>query len=75
MFQDTPDLTSFIIDTEIVATDPVSGKLKSFQELSNRARKDVNIKDIQVAVCIYAFDLLLLNGEVRNLHALHDCFS
>ena len=67
ILQDTPDLTSFIMDTEIVAIDPISGVLKSFQELSNRARKDVNIKDIRVSVCIYAFDLMLLNGEVRNL--------
>lgn len=67
MLQDTPDLTSFIMDAEIVAIDPMSGELKSFQELSNRARKDVNVKDIRVAVCIYAFDLMLLNAEVRNL--------
>ena len=68
MLQDTPDLTSFIMDAEIVAIDPISGELKSFQELSNRARKDVNIKDIRVAVCIYAFDLMLLNEEVRTLY-------
>ena len=68
MLQDTPDLTSFIMDAEIVAIDPLSGELKSFQELSNRARKDVNIKDIRVAVCIYAFDLMLLNEEVRTLY-------
>ena len=54
------------MDAEIVAIDPMSGELKSFQELSNRARKDVNIKDIRVAVCIYAFDLMLLNAEVRK---------
>jgi DNA ligase-1 len=66
MFQDTPDLTSFIMDAEIVAIDPMSGELKSFQELSNRAHKNVNIKDIRVAVCIYAFDLMLLNAVVRQ---------
>ena len=76
MLQDTPDLTSFIMDAEIVAIDPLSGELKSFQELSNRARKDVNIKDIRVAVCIYAFDLMLLNEEVRILYrCFHDCSS
>ena len=47
MLQDTPDITLFIMDAEIVAIDPVSDELKSFQELSNRARKDVNIKDIR----------------------------
>ena len=75
MLQDTPDLTSFIMDAEIVAIDPISGELKSFQELSNRARKDVNIKDIRVAVCIYAFDLMLLNEEVRTLYRCFHDFS
>lgn len=75
MLQDTPDLSSFIMDAEIVAIDPISGELKSFQDLSNRARKDVNIKDIRVAVCIYAFDLMLLNGDVRKLQMFRDCFS
>ena len=63
------------MDAEIVAIDSTSGELKSFQELSNRARKDVNIKDIRVAVCIYAFDLMLLNGEVRNLWTFDDFFK
>ena len=75
MLQDTPDLSSFIMDAEIVAINPTSGELKSFQELSNRARKDVKVKDIRVAVCIYAFDLMLLNGEVRNLQRFGDCIS
>jgi len=36
-----------------------------FQELSRRKRKDVKVEDIQVRVCLFAFDLLYLNGEVR----------
>jgi DNA ligase-1 len=44
--------------------DPVDGTLKTFQELSNRARKDVQIHDVKVAVGIFAFDLMYLNGEV-----------
>ena len=35
-----------------------------FQELSRRKRKDVKVEDIQVQVCLFAFDLLYLNGEV-----------
>lgn len=35
-----------------------------FQELSRRKRKDVKVEDIQVRVCLFAFDLLYLNGEV-----------
>lgn len=33
------------------------------QKLSTRARKDVNIKDIAVQVCVFCFDCLYLNGE------------
>ncbi|KAF5322738.1 hypothetical protein D9619_002019 [Psilocybe cf. subviscida] len=62
-FESSETLQSFIIDAEVVAVDPTTGALKSFQDLSGRARKDVNIKDVQVAVCIYAFDLMYLNSE------------
>lgn len=64
IFKDQPQLQSFIIDSEIVAIDPSDGGLKSFQELSNRARKDVEMNDINVCVCVYAFDLMYLDGEV-----------
>lgn len=64
MFARAPDLQSFIIDSEIVAIDPNDGSLRSFQELSNRARKDVKIRDIKVPVRVFAFDLMYLDGEV-----------
>ncbi|KAI0081242.1 ATP-dependent DNA ligase [Panus rudis PR-1116 ss-1] len=54
---------SFIIDAEIVAVDPVDGTLKSFQQLSNRARKDVKLEEVKVAVCVFAFDLMYFNGQ------------
>ncbi|KAI0092934.1 hypothetical protein BDY19DRAFT_920969 [Irpex rosettiformis] len=57
-------LRSFILDSEIVAIDPADGSLKSFQELSNRARKDVTLSDIKVPVCVFAFDLMYLNDEI-----------
>ena len=68
MFSSTPSLQSCIIDSEIVAIDPADGSLKTFQELSNRARKDVRIQDVKVAVGIYAFDLMYLNKEVRLIY-------
>jgi DNA ligase-1 len=40
-----------------------------FQELSKRKRKDVKVEDIQVRVCLFAFDLLYLNGDVRDLYS------
>lgn len=64
IFERSPQTTSFILDSEIVAMDPVEGDIKSFQELSNRARKDVKLIDVKVAVGVFAFDLMYLDGEV-----------
>jgi DNA ligase 1 len=55
---------SFVLDAEAVAIDRTTGQLMPFQELSKRKRKDVKVEDIQVRVCLFAFDLLYLNGEV-----------
>ncbi|KAH9992652.1 ATP-dependent DNA ligase [Russula vinacea] len=57
------DISSFIVDAEIVAINASGGSLKSFQELSHRARKDVKLHEIKVPVCVYAFDLMYLNGQ------------
>lgn len=54
---------SFILEGEVVAVDHESGELKAFQTLTNRARKDVDIGSIKVDVCLFAFDLMYLNGE------------
>mmetsp|Transcript_3269 Transcript_3269/g.4502 ORF Transcript_3269/g.4502 Transcript_3269/m.4502 type:complete len:806 (+) Transcript_3269:52-2469(+) len=56
-------ITSFIIDCEAVAFDREKQKILPFQVLSTRARKTVALEDIKVQVCLYAFDLLYLNGE------------
>lgn len=55
---------SFIMDAEIVAIDPVTKALLTFQTLTNRARKDVNLHDVKVKVGVFAFDLMYLNGKV-----------
>ena len=57
------DVTSAIIDSECVAWDPEKKQILPFQVLTTRKKKDVDEKDIKVQVCIYAFDLLYLNGE------------
>uniref|UniRef100_A0AAV1ULP5 DNA ligase n=1 Tax=Peronospora matthiolae TaxID=2874970 RepID=A0AAV1ULP5_9STRA len=54
---------SCIVDAEVVAVDRATNKRLPFQILSTRSRKNVKIEDIKVPVCIYAFDLLFLNGE------------
>lgn len=56
-------VSSFIMEGEVVAVDQESGELKTFQTLSNRARKDVAISSVKVSVCFFAFDLMFLNGE------------
>lgn len=56
-------VNSFILEGEVVAIDRQTGELKNFQALTNRARKDVAIESIQVDVCMFAFDLMFLNGQ------------
>ncbi|KAK8861449.1 hypothetical protein IAR55_002268 [Kwoniella newhampshirensis] len=57
------NISSFIIDAEIVAVDKDTGAYRTFQELSNRAKKDVQVEDIKVVVGVFAFDLMLLNDS------------
>ena len=57
------NVSSFILEGEVVAVDKESGELKAFQTLTNRAKKDVAIGAIKVDVCLFAFDLMYLNGE------------
>ncbi|KAF1929054.1 ATP-dependent DNA ligase [Didymella exigua CBS 183.55] len=56
-------VSSFILEGEVVAVDRSSGELKTFQTLANRARKDVLIGTVTIDVCLFAFDLMYLNGE------------
>ena len=56
-------VTSCIIDSEIVAWDSEKQQILPFQVLSTRKRKDVAEENIKVQVCIYAFDMLYLNGD------------
>jgi DNA ligase-1 len=56
-------VSSFILEGEVVAIDRETGELKTFQTLANRARKDVLIGSVKIDVCLFAFDLMYLNGE------------
>ncbi|KAM7060114.1 DNA ligase 1 [Molossus nigricans] len=58
-----PSVTSFILDTEAVAWDREKKQIQPFQVLTTRKRKEVDAAEIQVQVCLYAFDLIYLNGE------------
>src|SRR5690606_8123232 len=59
------EVDSFVLDCEAVAWDKVEKKILPFQQLMTRKRKDVAVEDIKVKVCVFAFDLLYLNGKVR----------
>ena len=56
-------VSTFILEGEVVAVDQESGELKPFQILANRARKDVVVQSVTIDVCLFAFDLMYLNGE------------
>jgi DNA ligase-1 len=56
-------VSSFILEGEVVAVDRETGDLQPFQTLTNRAKKNVEIGAIKVNVCLFAFDLMYLNGE------------
>jgi DNA ligase-1 len=60
------DVKSFVLDCETVAWDMENKKVLPFQQLMTRKRKDVKAEDVKVKVCVYAFDLLFFNGEVRT---------
>lgn len=53
----------FVLDAEAVAWDSDRGRVRPFQELQGRARKDVELANVKVRVCVFAFDLLYINGE------------
>ncbi|PYH77316.1 ATP-dependent DNA ligase [Aspergillus uvarum CBS 121591] len=56
-------VSSFILEGEVVAVDQDTGDLQAFQILTNRAKKNVDIGTIKVNVCLFAFDLMYLNGQ------------
>ncbi|KAL0223606.1 hypothetical protein P9112_002996 [Eukaryota sp. TZLM1-RC] len=73
---------SFVIDCEVCSWNTATNKVDSFQKLATRARKDVSTGNIEVKVCLFAFDIIFLNGKslindsFRNRRELlHESFS
>ncbi|KHJ43632.1 ATP-dependent DNA ligase domain protein [Trichuris suis] len=55
-------VASCIIDSEVVAWDSEKQCILPFQILTTRKRKGSNSANIKVTVCVFAFDLLYLDG-------------
>ncbi|KAK3985549.1 hypothetical protein QBC44DRAFT_384834 [Cladorrhinum sp. PSN332] len=66
------DTKSFVLDCESVAWDITEKKVLPFQQLMTRKKKDVKIEDVKVKVCVFAFDLLYLNGEAIVTKSLRE---
>lgn len=52
---------SLILDSEIVGWDKKTDKILSFQTLTSRAKKNVDVAN-EVQVCLFIFDCLYVNG-------------
>lgn len=60
-----PGVESFVLDCEAVAWDKEEKRVLPFQQLMTRKKKDVKVEEVKVKVCVFAFDMLFLNGKVR----------
>lgn len=57
------NVTSFVLDTEVVAFNRETGQFVPFQILSTRKRTGESAEEAKVKVIVQAFDLMYLNGE------------
>jgi DNA ligase 1 len=61
------ELSSFIVDCEIVAVNKTTRQLLPFQVLATRSRKATKASDIEVHVNMFAFDILYFDGCITHL--------
>lgn len=64
VIRESVDAQNVIFEGEVVAMDPFYEKMRPFQVLSRRRRKyDVEIMMEEVPVCLFVFDLLMLENQ------------
>jgi DNA ligase-1 len=59
----TENVSSFVLDAEVVAFNGKTGQLVPFQVLSTRKKTEESAETAKVQVIVFAFDLMYLNGE------------
>ena len=57
-----PEVRDFMLEGEVVAISSRDGSIQPFQTLAGRGRTNVALADVTVNVCLFAFDLMYLNG-------------
>ena len=56
------NVSSFVLDTEVVAFNRETGQFVPFQVLSTRKKTEESFESAKVQVIVQAFDLMYLNG-------------
>ncbi len=64
------NVTSFILDTEVVAYNRETKQFVPFQVLSTRKKTEESAENAKVKVIVQAFDLMYLNGQSLLDHTL-----
>jgi len=57
------NVTSFVLDTEVVAYNRETKQFVPFQVLSTRKKTEESEENAKVKIIVQAFDLMYLNGE------------
>lgn len=65
------EVRSFVMEGEVVAWDKLGG-MQNFQSLAARARKHVEVGSVKQQVCLFAFDIMYLNGNSLLSKSLRD---